>query len=166
MNGVPPGFLPPPPAKKAALLSPAARTALHSSHAAPLSGVQRVLAPAHALAGGSAAADWPLLQVGTERRVEESEAEEGSEQEEVAGSVPPPLSASPWASLQLCSNAACGRRETSPDEFRCCSSCREARYCSRHCQAMDWCAGHRVACAMLTAALASMERQRAGERRV
>lgn len=64
-----------------------------------------------------------------------------------------------WASLQLCSNSRCGRKETFPDEFRCCSVCREARYCSRNCQAIDWCAGHRIACTMLTEAMAEMGRQ-------
>ncbi|CAI5537491.1 unnamed protein product, partial [Closterium sp. Naga37s-1] len=55
--------------------------------------------------------------------------------------------------LQACSNPMCGRKESRPEEFRCCAACGEARYCSRACQAEDWAGGHQVACTMLAAAV-------------
>ncbi|CAI5490064.1 unnamed protein product [Closterium sp. Naga37s-1] len=55
--------------------------------------------------------------------------------------------------LQSCSNPMCGRKESRPEEFRCCAACGEARYCSRGCQTEDWAGGHQVACTMLAAAV-------------
>ncbi|RLN13486.1 F-box protein [Panicum miliaceum] len=40
--------------------------------------------------------------------------------------------------LRLCSHVRCGRRETRRHEFRRCSVCGAANYCSRACQALDW----------------------------
>ncbi|KAF8694066.1 hypothetical protein HU200_038519 [Digitaria exilis] len=47
---------------------------------------------------------------------------------------------------RLCSQARCGRRETRRHEFRRCSVCGTASYCSRACQAMDWKRAHRGQC--------------------
>uniref|UniRef100_A0A0E0R8I2 MYND-type domain-containing protein n=1 Tax=Oryza rufipogon TaxID=4529 RepID=A0A0E0R8I2_ORYRU len=49
--------------------------------------------------------------------------------------------------LRLCSHARCGRRETRRHEFRRCSVCGAASYCSRACQALDWKRAHRAQCA-------------------
>ncbi|KAL6659685.1 hypothetical protein ACP70R_002514 [Stipagrostis hirtigluma subsp. patula] len=49
--------------------------------------------------------------------------------------------------LRLCSHARCGRRETRRHEFRRCSACGSASYCSRACQALDWKRAHRGQCA-------------------
>ncbi|KAF0895342.1 hypothetical protein E2562_012378 [Oryza meyeriana var. granulata] len=49
--------------------------------------------------------------------------------------------------LRLCSHARCGRRETRRHEFRRCSVCGAANYCSRACQALDWKRAHRAQCA-------------------
>ncbi|GJN16902.1 hypothetical protein PR202_gb03928 [Eleusine coracana subsp. coracana] len=48
--------------------------------------------------------------------------------------------------LRLCSNVRCGRRETRRHEFRRCSVCGAANYCSRACQALDWKRAHRALC--------------------
>lgn len=48
-----------------------------------------------------------------------------------------------------CNNMQCGRVELRPNEFRCCSACTEARYCSRVCQAQDWKTGHKKVCARI-----------------
>ncbi|GJM92038.1 hypothetical protein PR202_ga08465 [Eleusine coracana subsp. coracana] len=48
--------------------------------------------------------------------------------------------------LRLCSNVRCGRRETRRHEFRRCSVCGAANYCSRACQALDWKRAHRAQC--------------------
>ncbi|XP_047064339.1 F-box protein At1g67340-like [Lolium rigidum] len=48
--------------------------------------------------------------------------------------------------MRLCSNALCGRQETRLHEFRRCSACASAYYCSRACQAADWKMGHRTSC--------------------
>ncbi|PVH34212.1 hypothetical protein PAHAL_8G173000 [Panicum hallii] len=48
--------------------------------------------------------------------------------------------------LRLCSHARCGRRETRRHEFRRCSVCGSANYCSRACQALDWKRAHRGQC--------------------
>ncbi|RCV38185.1 hypothetical protein SETIT_8G121900v2 [Setaria italica] len=50
------------------------------------------------------------------------------------------------AELRLCSQAPCGRRETRRHEFRRCSACGSASYCSRACQALDWKRAHRGQC--------------------
>lgn len=55
------------------------------------------------------------------------------------------------AGLRVCSNALCGRPETRAQEFRCCSACGRAKYCSRACQAQDWKAGHKGLCPLLGA---------------
>ncbi|WVZ51814.1 hypothetical protein U9M48_002924 [Paspalum notatum var. saurae] len=49
--------------------------------------------------------------------------------------------------LRLCSQQRCGRRETRRHEFRRCSVCGSAIYCSRACQALDWKRDHRGQCA-------------------
>ncbi|KAL8137817.1 hypothetical protein V2J09_003818 [Rumex salicifolius] len=49
--------------------------------------------------------------------------------------------------LILCSHNACGRPETRPNEFRRCSVCGKANYCSRACQALDWKLRHKDKCA-------------------
>ncbi|TVU25410.1 hypothetical protein EJB05_27905, partial [Eragrostis curvula] len=49
--------------------------------------------------------------------------------------------------LRLCSNVRCGRPETRRHEFRRCSVCGTAIYCSRACQALDWKRAHRAQCA-------------------
>ncbi|XP_047323143.1 F-box protein At1g67340 [Impatiens glandulifera] len=48
--------------------------------------------------------------------------------------------------LRLCSHVGCGRPETRRHEFRRCSVCGRANYCSRACQAMDWKMRHKVEC--------------------
>ncbi|KAJ6536909.1 hypothetical protein B0H19DRAFT_379486 [Mycena capillaripes] len=48
-------------------------------------------------------------------------------------------------SLKACDNLDCGkidRRNT----FKVCAACRDAAYCSEHCQAADWRAGHKDVC--------------------
>ena len=54
--------------------------------------------------------------------------------------------------LRLCSHARCGRRETRRHEFRRCSVCGSANYCSRACQALDWKRAHRGRCGAAAAA--------------
>ncbi|CAL4993360.1 unnamed protein product [Urochloa decumbens] len=56
------------------------------------------------------------------------------------------------AKLRLCSQARCGRRETRRHEFRRCSACGCASYCSRACQALDWKRKHRGQCGGAAAA--------------
>ena len=51
------------------------------------------------------------------------------------------------ADVRLCSHPRCGRRETRRQEFRRCSACWSAIYCSRACQALDWKHVHRAQCA-------------------
>ncbi|KAG0529798.1 hypothetical protein BDA96_05G128200 [Sorghum bicolor] len=51
------------------------------------------------------------------------------------------------ADVRLCSHPRCGRRETRRHEFRRCSACGSAVYCSRECQALDWKRVHRGQCA-------------------
>lgn len=51
--------------------------------------------------------------------------------------------------LMLCSNDGCGRPETRPHEFRRCSVCGRANYCSRACQALDWKFRHKDQCAVM-----------------
>ncbi|PUZ75729.1 hypothetical protein GQ55_1G229300 [Panicum hallii var. hallii] len=46
----------------------------------------------------------------------------------------------------LCSLPTCGRPETRRLEFRRCTACGVARYCSRACQAVHWRMGHRAEC--------------------
>jgi TPR repeat protein len=48
--------------------------------------------------------------------------------------------------LRLCSHVRCGRRETRRHEFRRCSVCGAANYCSRACQALDWKRAHKALC--------------------
>lgn len=48
--------------------------------------------------------------------------------------------------LRVCSYSGCGRPETRPHEFRRCSVCGDANYCSRGCQASDWKVRHKVRC--------------------
>ncbi|KAG8081700.1 hypothetical protein GUJ93_ZPchr0019g2678 [Zizania palustris] len=48
--------------------------------------------------------------------------------------------------LRLCSHGRCGRRETRRHEFRRCSVCSAANYCSRACQALDWKRAHKSQC--------------------
>ncbi|XP_062229972.1 F-box protein At1g67340-like [Phragmites australis] len=50
------------------------------------------------------------------------------------------------AELRLCSHLRCGRRETRRHEFRRCSVCGAANYCSRACQALDWKRAHKAQC--------------------
>ncbi|KAL6839958.1 hypothetical protein ACP4OV_029768 [Aristida adscensionis] len=50
------------------------------------------------------------------------------------------------AELRLCSHVRCGRRETRRHEFRRCSVCGAANYCSRACQALDWKRSHKAQC--------------------
>jgi len=50
------------------------------------------------------------------------------------------------AELRLCSHVRCGRRETRRHEFRRCSVCGAANYCSRACQALDWKRAHKAQC--------------------
>ncbi|KAF3337176.1 F-box protein [Carex littledalei] len=47
---------------------------------------------------------------------------------------------------RACTHLMCGRVETRRHEFRRCSVCGKANYCSRACQAMDWKRVHRVDC--------------------
>ncbi|XAR48177.1 hypothetical protein NMG60_11030912 [Bertholletia excelsa] len=54
---------------------------------------------------------------------------------------------SPAEGLRMCSNVACGRPETRSNEFRRCSVCGGANYCSRACQAIDWKSRHKAVCA-------------------
>ncbi|KAJ1279190.1 hypothetical protein BS78_04G136300 [Paspalum vaginatum] len=55
--------------------------------------------------------------------------------------------APPPAPLQLmCSFPTCGRPETRPLEFRRCTMCAIARYCSRMCQSLHWRMGHKQEC--------------------
>lgn len=51
------------------------------------------------------------------------------------------------ADARLCSHPRCGRRETRRHEFRQCSACGSAIYCSRACQALHWKRAHRSQCA-------------------
>ncbi|CAI5483760.1 unnamed protein product [Closterium sp. Yama58-4] len=53
--------------------------------------------------------------------------------------------------FRVCCNELCGRSETRKQEFRCCSACGEAKYCSRVCQAVDWKAQHKVVCPLIAA---------------
>ncbi|KAL8154140.1 hypothetical protein V2J09_011900 [Rumex salicifolius] len=46
----------------------------------------------------------------------------------------------------ICSHSSCGRPETRPHEFRRCSVCGAAKYCSRGCQARDWKLRHKSEC--------------------
>ncbi|KAJ7504782.1 hypothetical protein B0H11DRAFT_2273314 [Mycena galericulata] len=48
-------------------------------------------------------------------------------------------------SRRACDNVDCGRilKET---DLKCCAGCREALYCSRECQRIDWDSGHRESC--------------------
>ncbi|KAG6470525.1 hypothetical protein ZIOFF_071598 [Zingiber officinale] len=55
-------------------------------------------------------------------------------------------------SVRLCANANCSRPETRRFEFRVCSMCAVACYCSRACQAVHWKTVHSAAC---TAAIAA-----------
>lgn len=48
--------------------------------------------------------------------------------------------------LRLCSHDGCGKPETRAHEFRRCSVCGKANYCSRACQALDWKARHKGEC--------------------
>ncbi|KAM0822938.1 hypothetical protein ACQ4PT_071200 [Festuca glaucescens] len=48
--------------------------------------------------------------------------------------------------LRLCSHLRCGRKETRRHEFRRCSVCGAANYCSRACQALDWKRAHKAQC--------------------
>ena len=48
--------------------------------------------------------------------------------------------------LRLCSHMRCGRKETRRHEFRRCSVCGAANYCSRACQALDWKCAHKAQC--------------------
>eukprot|EP00850_Spirogloea_muscicola_P004311 SM000018S03676 [mRNA] locus=s18:688682:690496:- [translate_table: standard] len=50
-----------------------------------------------------------------------------------------------------CSSGRCGRCETRCNEYRCCSACGGAKYCSRACQAADWRAGHKLVCPLVAA---------------
>ena len=50
------------------------------------------------------------------------------------------------SNLRMCSSKRCGRPQTRAREFRTCSGCMEAIYCSRACQAMDWKLGHKECC--------------------
>ncbi|CAA3029987.1 F-box At1g67340 [Olea europaea subsp. europaea] len=54
---------------------------------------------------------------------------------------------SPGPGLRLCSHSGCGRPETRRHEFRRCSVCGAANYCSRACQALDWKLRHKAECA-------------------
>lgn len=47
---------------------------------------------------------------------------------------------------RMCSHEGCGRPETRNHEFRRCSVCGAASYCSRACQAIDWKLRHKVTC--------------------
>ncbi|KAL8143942.1 hypothetical protein V2J09_016974 [Rumex salicifolius] len=51
--------------------------------------------------------------------------------------------------LGLCSHSGCGRPETRPNEFRKCSACAVAKYCSRGCQANDWKVRHKAECGLV-----------------
>lgn len=46
----------------------------------------------------------------------------------------------------VCLYSGCGRPETRPHEFRRCSVCGAAKYCSRGCQARDWKIRHKMEC--------------------
>ncbi|CAL9166246.1 unnamed protein product [Musa hybrid cultivar] len=48
--------------------------------------------------------------------------------------------------LSLCSYGGCGRPETRRHEFRRCSACGVASYCSRACQALHWKLAHKAEC--------------------
>ncbi|KAL9689121.1 hypothetical protein QQ045_033553 [Rhodiola kirilowii] len=48
--------------------------------------------------------------------------------------------------MRMCSHQGCGRPETRNREFRRCSVCGAASYCSRACQALDWKLRHKSAC--------------------
>ncbi|KAJ4757655.1 HCP-like superfamily protein with MYND-type zinc finger [Rhynchospora pubera] len=48
--------------------------------------------------------------------------------------------------IRSCSHVQCGRVETRRHEFRRCSVCGKATYCSRGCQGMDWKRAHRHEC--------------------
>lgn len=48
--------------------------------------------------------------------------------------------------LRMCSHSRCGRPETRPHEFRRCSVCGVASYCSRGCQSRDWKMRHKDQC--------------------
>ncbi|XP_062224502.1 F-box protein At5g50450-like [Phragmites australis] len=48
--------------------------------------------------------------------------------------------------LLMCSVPTCGRPETRPLEFRRCTVCTIARYCSHTCQALHWRTGHSSEC--------------------
>ncbi|XP_052184006.1 F-box protein At5g50450-like [Diospyros lotus] len=48
--------------------------------------------------------------------------------------------------LRMCSHSGCGRPETRRSEFRRCSACGTANYCSRGCQAQDWKLRHKAEC--------------------
>ncbi|KAJ1286863.1 hypothetical protein BS78_03G384700 [Paspalum vaginatum] len=63
------------------------------------------------------------------------------------------------AELRLCSHVRCGRRETRRHEFRRCSVCGAANYCSRACQALDWKRAHRAQCVPLERWLLAGEAQ-------
>ncbi|KAH7289244.1 hypothetical protein KP509_31G065800 [Ceratopteris richardii] len=48
--------------------------------------------------------------------------------------------------LRICWHELCGRPETRKEEFRRCSACGLAYYCSRACQALDWRLRHKLTC--------------------
>ncbi|XP_058103339.1 F-box protein At5g50450-like [Magnolia sinica] len=53
------------------------------------------------------------------------------------------------AEQRMCRHIGCGRPEMRQNEFRRCSGCGIAKYCSRACQAVDWKLQHKVQCALL-----------------
>ncbi|XP_066310577.1 F-box protein At1g67340-like [Miscanthus floridulus] len=65
---------------------------------------------------------------------------------QAGGKKPGGESSGDGAELRLCSHVRCGRRETRRHEFRRCSVCGAANYCSRACQALDWKRAHKAQC--------------------
>lgn len=59
--------------------------------------------------------------------------------------------------IRACSHVLCGRVETRRHEFRRCSVCGKANYCSRACQAMDWRRAHKEECAPPTEAMVMVQ---------
>ncbi|CBK22885.2 uncharacterized protein [Blastocystis hominis] len=50
------------------------------------------------------------------------------------------------SAVRSCSNPLCGNTESRPGEFKKCSRCKSACYCSKKCQSAHWKNGHREEC--------------------
>lgn len=119
-------------------------------------GAQNVPGTAPASATHQFLADWWSVHLEREMERQQQEAAAAMGQPRgVSGGLPSSVGGGQSLCQELeqqslCSHELCGRRESRAKEFRCCASCREAKYCSRACQARDWRRGHKLVCTMLT----------------